>query len=94
LGLSEDEKLELGRYIYCLNFSQIRLTDNEDELILDPSPYGSYSPKLGYLKYNPDLGLQEPVWWWRNLWKVKSPAKTRLFMWNVLQNKVPTWDNL
>jgi hypothetical protein len=68
--------------------------DNEDELIWDPSPSGIYSPKLGYLKYNSDLGLREPVWWWRNLWKVKSPAKTRLFMWNVLQNKVLTWDNL
>jgi hypothetical protein len=94
LGLSEEEKLELESYIYSLKSSQIRLTDNEDELIWDPTPSGIYSPKLGYLKYNSDLGLREPVWWWRKLWKVKSLTKTRLFMWNVLQNKVPTWDNL
>jgi hypothetical protein len=94
LGLSEEEKSELERYIYCLKFSQIRLSDSEDELIWDPAPSGIYSPKLGYLKSNSDLGPQESVWWWRKLWKVKSPTKTRLFMWNVLQNKVPTWDNL
>jgi hypothetical protein len=94
LGLSEEEKLELERYIFNLNSSQIRLMDCEDELIWDPAPSGIYSPKLGYLKYNSDLGLREPVWWWRKLWKVKSPTKTRLFMWNVLQNKVLTWDNL
>jgi len=94
LGFSEDEKIELGRYIYYLNSSHIKLTDNEDELIWDPSSSGIYSLKLGYLKYNSDLGLKEPVWWWRKLWKIKSPANTRLFMWNVLLNKVLTWDNL
>jgi hypothetical protein len=56
-------------------------------LIWDPTPSRIYSPKLGYLKYNSDLGLREPVWWWRKLWKIKSPAKTRLFMWNVLSIK-------
>ena len=28
------------------------------------------------------------------IWKIKSPPKTRLFMWNVLENKAPTWDIL
>jgi hypothetical protein len=94
LGLGEEETLELERYIFYLNSSQIRLRDCEDELIWDSAPSRIYSPKLGYLKYNSDLGLKEPVWWWRKLWKIKSPAKTRLFMWNVLLNKVLTWDNL
>jgi len=40
LGLSEEEKLELESYIYSLKSSQIRLTDNKDELILDPAPLG------------------------------------------------------
>ena len=28
------------------------------------------------------------------LWKINSPPKTRLFLWCVLENKVPTWDIL
>ena len=28
------------------------------------------------------------------MWKIHSPPKTRLFLWCVLENKVPTWDNL
>jgi hypothetical protein len=58
LGLNEEEKLELERYIFNLKSSQIRLTDCEDELIWDLAPSGIYSPKLGYLKYNSDLGLR------------------------------------
>jgi hypothetical protein len=94
LGLSEDDTIELERYINFLNISQIRLRDCEDELIWDSAPSGTYTPKLGYLKLNSDLGQRETVWWWGKLWKIKSPAKTRLFMWNVLNNKVPTWDIL
>ena len=40
------------------------------------------------------MELREEVWWWRPLWKLKCPAKTKLFMWCVLNNKVPTWDVL
>jgi hypothetical protein len=94
LGLREEEIRELENFIHCLKLAQIRLSDSEDELIWDPAPSGSYSPKLGYLKCNSELSTQEAVWWWSKLWKVKSPTKTRLFMWNVLRNKVPTWDNL
>ena len=28
------------------------------------------------------------------MWRLKCPAKTKLFMWCVLNNKVPTWDIL
>jgi hypothetical protein len=94
LGLREEETRELELFIHGLKIAHIRLSDSEDELIWDPAPSGSYSPKLGYLKCNSDLNTQETVWWWSKLWKVKSPTKTRLFMWNVLRNKVPTWDNL
>jgi hypothetical protein len=94
LGLSDDEVIELERYINLLKISQIRLRDCEDELIWDSTPSGFYTPKLGYLKLNSDLAQRETVWWWGKLWKLKCPAKTRLFMWNVLNNKVSTWDIL
>lgn len=94
LRLSEDDTIELERYINFLNISQIRLRDCENELIWDSAPSGTYTPKLGYLKLNSDMGQRETIWWWGKLWKIKNPAKTRLFMWNVLNNKVPTWDIL
>ena len=41
------------------------------------------------------MGLdREVVWWWKTLWKIKCPPKNKLFMWFVLENKAPTWDNL
>jgi ribonuclease HI len=58
------------------------------------SPSGIYTPRMGYIKLNLDLYQREPVWWWKNLWKLNCPAKTRLFMWNVLSNKVSTWEIL
>jgi hypothetical protein len=94
LGLDDDEVLELERYINLLKITQIRLRDREDELIWDTTPSGIYTPKLGYLKLNSDLLQRESVWWWGKLWKLNCPAKTRLFMWNVLNNKVSTWDIL
>jgi hypothetical protein len=94
LGLEEEDITELDRYITDLKRSQIRLRDCEDELIWDSAPSGIYTPKDGYTRLNLDLFQREPVWWWKKLWKLKCPAKTRLFMWNVLSNKVSTWDIL
>jgi hypothetical protein len=37
---------------------------------------------------------QEEKWWWKRLWKLKIPAKGKLLVWSILENKVPTWDTL
>ena len=37
---------------------------------------------------------QELVWWWKQLWKLKCPAKAKLLFWAILENKTPTWDIL
>ena len=60
----------------------------------DADAGGAYTPKAGYLFLSARVVLREEVWWWRPLWKLKFPAKTKLFMWCVLNNKVPTWDVL
>ena len=39
-------------------------------------------------------GWGAPRWWNKSIWKLKCPAKTRLFFWCILHNKVPTWDFL
>jgi hypothetical protein len=35
-----------------------------------------------------------PPWWGKPLWKQKCPAKSKLFMWLLLHNKAPTWENI
>ena len=53
---------------------------------------GSYSPKLGYK----DLREMEPIpylqWWFKIICKFKCSLTTRIFMWLVINNKVPMWD--
>ena len=70
------------------------LKDCEDELIWDTTPSMIYTPKMGYLKLNSDLFQRENLWWWGKLWKMNFPTKTILFMWNVLNNKLLTWEIL
>jgi len=81
-------------YIAGLKRSHIRLRDKEDELIWDEDPSGIYTPKAGYLALSTELTPTETKWWWKKLWKIKCPPKSKLFMWTVLENKVPTWDIL
>jgi len=56
--------------------------------------FGDLHIKDGLLKLNLVLYEREPVWWWGKLWKLNFPAKRIFFMWNVLNNKVSTWDIL
>lgn len=39
-------------------------------------------------------GWGDPEWWSKHLWKLKCPAKARLFFWCLLKRKIPTWDIL
>jgi hypothetical protein len=36
-------------------------------------------------------GDQEECWWWKPLWKLKAPLKSRIFFWLALSNKALTW---
>ena len=84
----------MARYIGVLNQTQVQVWDREDVLIWDSALGGKYTPKEGYLKINA-FGFERGLaWWWKKLWNIQSPPKTRIFLWCVLENKVPTWDNL
>jgi hypothetical protein len=49
----------------------------DDELVWKKSPHGVYTPKLGYTALSVDLLQEEPSWWWRGLWKLKAPLKSK-----------------
>ena len=94
LALEERWHDEWGAFRVGLLNSHIRITNEPDELRWVHSQSGFYSPKMGYDWLMSQKGWEEPNWWAKPLWKLKGPAKTRLFFWCVLQKKVPTWDFL
>jgi hypothetical protein len=94
LGLSGAPALQYRNYIKALQIGHIRLTDREDELVWKKDPTGAYSPKLGYIALSLDLFQQQPLWWWKGLWKLKCPHKEKLFLWAALNQKIPTWEIL
>jgi hypothetical protein len=49
-----------------------------------------YFPSLGYIALAKYLAAKTPPWWGKTLWKQIFLTKVKLFMWLLLQNKVPT----
>lgn len=92
--LGARETVILDHYIRELVRANIILSDQEDTLVWEVDPGGVYSPKAGYLALCTGLTQRVAVWWWKPLWKLKCPAKTKLFMWCILYNKASTWDVL
>jgi hypothetical protein len=45
---------------------------------------------LGYIQLNIDLHLRDLNWWWKWLWKVSFPLKSKILMWCILNKKPPT----
>jgi len=94
LGLDVENLEHWDRYTMSLRDSHIRLVEKDDELIWNLDDTGVYTPKQGYDILSQDMNNREVAWWWSLLWKLKFPTKSRLFMWCILENKVPTRDNL
>ena len=77
-------------YLTILKSSHVRITNDDDTLVWNLSKSCRYSPKEGYAQFmRKDL---EPIWWWKVLWKLKCPLKSKLFCWFILSGKVLTWD--
>ena len=53
-----------------------------------------YIVKLGYVARIEEVWNGDRVWWWRFIWKLYFPLKTRILMWLALDNKLFTWDNV
>jgi hypothetical protein len=82
------------QYIESLRREHIWISNLEDELVWQLSPFGDYSPKMGYSQLIIELQQQEPTWWWKGIWKVKCPLKEKIFMWCLIKKRVPMWDRM
>eukprot|EP00253_Pinus_taeda_P034852 PITA_34852 len=94
LGLNARWKNEWEGFIKELQRSNVRIKDEPDCLMWAQSKSGEYSPKDGYSFLMDKKGWGCPEWWVKDIWKLKCPAKARLFFWCILKRKVPTWETL
>ena len=56
--------------------------------------WGGYIRRLRVSNVRLTNRVDELVWWWNQLWKLKCPGKAKLLFWSILENKAPTWDIL
>jgi len=94
LGLGEEYATGWNDYIIALKAGHIQLSDREDELVWTHNIHGIYMPKASYIQIYIDIPHREPSWWWKGIWEIKCPLKSRLFLWCLIKNKVPTWDRM
>jgi hypothetical protein len=77
-----------------LKQSAIRLREEEDEIVWSKNnSSGRYTTQLGYKAMFRVEEENDRKWWWKSVWKIKSPIKQKVFLWLVLANKILTWDN-
>eukprot|EP00253_Pinus_taeda_P016622 PITA_16622 len=94
LGLNIRWHQEWSLFVNELHRSHVRLNNEQDNLIWAHGKTGGYSPKEGYNYLMEKKGWHAPEWWSKNLWKLKCPLKSRIFLWCLLRRKIPTWDIL
>eukprot|EP00253_Pinus_taeda_P003487 PITA_03487 len=94
LGLNIRWHNEWASYVKELHLSNIRIKSDQDVLMWAQGKTGVYSPKDGYSFLMGKKGWATPEWWSKNLWQLKCPLKSRIFLWCMLKRKIPTWDIL
>lgn len=94
LGLNIRWKNEWTGFTKELKRSNVRIREEPDRLMWAHSKSGGYTPKEGYSYLLGKKGWGDPDWWSKALWKLKSPAKSKLFIWCILKKKAPTWEIL
>lgn len=94
LDLPPQWRQEWLEYTTALSESHIRIKQGTDEIVWCLADNGIYSPKPGYFSLiqhrKPDMIMN----WWRDIWKLASPPRIRLFFWCVLKDIVPTGEHL
>eukprot|EP00253_Pinus_taeda_P017420 PITA_17420 len=94
VDLEQRWRIEWSAFTQELFRSNVRLSDSQDELIWAHSDSGDYAPKSGYTFLMSRKGWGNLGWWFKQLWKLKSPPKSKILFWCILNSKIPTWDNL
>eukprot|EP00253_Pinus_taeda_P033090 PITA_33090 len=94
LEIPEQWHQEWRDFTDALTQAHIRLTEGPDEIIWAIANHGIYSPRLGYLKLMESFKPPNILPIWKDLWKLGAAPRTRLLMWNILFDKIPTETNL
>lgn len=81
-------------YTEALKQAHIRITEEEDEIVWALAKNGSYTPKDGYQSLMEQFQPEHAQQWWKAIWKLKAAPRTRMLMWAILFNKIPTGTNL
>jgi hypothetical protein len=61
VAMDEGQEVEWNIFTSALSSTHIRLFDQEDELVWEFSPYGTYTPKLGYINLSIGQQLGKPL---------------------------------
>jgi hypothetical protein len=89
LGLEGNEQIERDAYTAKLKMSHVRIKDSEDELAWSKNPsLGIYNPKLGYKAMFTPRWPEDTQWWWKDIWKIKAPLKSLIFMWLAIKTRL------
>jgi hypothetical protein len=90
LGLPDALSVEWDSFISLLCENFITLDDeSEDSLCWSKNPKdGSFMTKLGYKSWQEDRLEISLKWWWKPMWKFKSPLKCKITLWLALNNKL------
>ena len=95
IGLSDaQDVLCWNDYVAILKAIHVRLSTNGDTLVWNPFKTGKYTPKEGYVHLLQDKAGLELSWWWKFLWKLKFPLKSKIFCSFLFSGKALTWDVL
>ena len=76
LELNLEELAELEVYLSTLKFSQIRIREQEDELVWDRNDSCIFTPRKGYLHLIQETSQDEPLWWWKKILKINGLGQT------------------
>jgi len=68
-----------------LKKTNIKVNNEEDALQWSKNlAMGEYTLRIGYKVLSEDENMGEKAWWWKFLWMVNAPLKSKVWMWLVL----------
>eukprot|EP00253_Pinus_taeda_P006377 PITA_06377 len=85
---------EWQEFITALAESHLKIKEGPDELVWNQAENVIYTPKAGYISLNIQKKRDTISFWWKSLWKLTAPPRTKLFFWGILRNKVPTGEQI
>ena len=89
-GFVEQEIIIWNNYVALLISSHVRISNEDDQLVWSYSKTGKYTPKAGYFYLIEDRNDLDYSWWWKWLWKLNCPLKSKLYCWFLFSGKVLT----